>query len=392
VTTSREAAKQTIADHAGTLLRLSHTIHAHPELCFEEERAAAWTANALSDLGFEVSGGTGGLATAFTATAGAGPLTLAICAEYDALPSIGHACGHNIIAASAVGAAAALVEVADDLGITVQVIGTPAEEGGGGKVLLLEAGAFDAAHAAMMVHPGTRDDPEPLLSALATWQVHYHGREAHAAAAPWLGVNAADAMVIANVAIGMLRQQFEPADRVHGIVVDGGAAANVIPASTSAHFFVRSHNHRRLLELEHRIRRCFEAGAMATGCTFDIEEGRRYADMVTDPRISRLWERNAEQMGRGARRSEGPMPARGSTDMGNVSHALPSIHPIIDIGERVASSHQPGFTAACITAGADAAVLDGSLLLALTAIDIAGDSDLSAALIARDTGSSNAVI
>lgn len=369
----RHAIETSVEGHRALLTTLSHDIHAHPELCFEEVRAAGWTSDALAGLGYRVDAGVGGLATAFTATAGSGPFTIAICAEYDALPTIGHACGHNIIAASAVGAAAALAPLADDLGITIRVIGTPAEEGGGGKVKLLEAGVFDGVNAAMMVHPGIRDDSDPRLSALASWNVRYRGREAHAAAAPHLGVNAGDALHLANVAIGLLRQQLQAQDRVHGVTTHGGDAANIIPALTAAHFFVRAPTQARLVEVEELVRRCFDAGALATGCTVEIDEAARYADMVADPRIAAIWARHAAELGRGDASKESATTGAGSTDMGNVSHAVASIHPVIDIGERSATNHQPGFTAACANSRADTAMVHGAQLLALTAADVASD-------------------
>ena len=191
---------------AAALVELSHAVHSHPELAFEEERAAAWVADALSGP-FSIAAGVCELPTAFVATAGTGPLTVAICAEYDALPSIGHACGHNVIAAAAVGAGLALAPLADELGITVKVIGTPAEEKGGGKVLLLERGAFAGVHAAMMVHPMARDDMEQMpCLAVQDYEVHFHGKTAHASAFPELGINAADAITVSQTAIGLLRQ------------------------------------------------------------------------------------------------------------------------------------------------------------------------------------------
>ena len=185
--------------------------------------------------------GIGNLPTAFTATAGSGPLHLAICAEYDCLPGIGHACGHNVIAAMALGAGIAAAQVADDVGLTVSVIGTPAEEVGdsGGKILLLERGAFAGVHAAMMTHPAPRDSLLPNIIAASMFDVYYTGKEAHASAFPHLGINAADALTIAQTAIGLLRQHIRPTDRIHGIVTKGGEAPNIIPAHTSAKYIVR---------------------------------------------------------------------------------------------------------------------------------------------------------
>src|SRR5579884_3059753 len=209
----KSAARRTVDRATASLVELSHTVHAHPELAFEEVRSSAWVAEALAGAGFEVESGVADLATAFVATAGAGPLTVGICAEYDALAGVGHACGHNVIAAAAVGAGLALAPVAQAAGLTVTVLGTPAEEGGGGKVLLLERGAFDTAHASMMVHPWHEDRLGAICLAVDHIAVRYTGREAHASAAAAKGVNAADAFVIAQVAIGLLRQHLEPGNQ-----------------------------------------------------------------------------------------------------------------------------------------------------------------------------------
>ena len=222
------------------LTGLSHRLHAHPEVAWAEERAAAWVAAELADAGFDVEANACGLPTAFIARAGTGPLHVGICAEYDALPALGHACGHNIIAAAAVGAGLALAATADDLGLTVTVFGTPAEEGGGGKVYMLERGAFNGVHAAMMVHPGPVDVAEARPFAVSHMLVRYRGQATHAAAYPEQGVNAADAFTIAQVAIGLLRQQLLPSTRVHGIITHGGDAPNAIPDRTEGRWYVRA--------------------------------------------------------------------------------------------------------------------------------------------------------
>src|SRR6266849_4118514 len=202
----KDGAREELTRWRERLVALSHRIHANPELAFEEERAARWTAEVLSEAGFAVDSGICDLPTAFVARAGSGPLHVAICAEYDCLPGIGHACGHNIIAAMAAGAGIAAARVADDVGLTVRVVGTPAEEGGGGKILLLERGAFTGVHAAMMVHPAPVDAAEPPVLALTQFRVRYTGKEAHASAFPEFGINAADALTVAQTAIGLLRQ------------------------------------------------------------------------------------------------------------------------------------------------------------------------------------------
>ena len=281
------------------LTALSHRLHAHPEVAWAEERAAAWVGAELADAGFAVETNACGLPTAFIARTGTGPLHVGICAEYDALPALGHACGHNIIAAAAVGAGLALAATAGDLGLTVTVFGTPAEEGGGGKVYMLERGAFDGVHAAMMVHPGPVDVAEARPFAVSHMLVRYRGQATHAAAYPDRGVNAADAFTIAQVAIGLLRQQLLPSTRVHGIVTHGGDAPNAIPDRTEGRWYVRAETLAELAGLEPRVRRCFEAGALATGCELEIEaEAPPYAEFRNDPDLLPLYRANAERLGR----------------------------------------------------------------------------------------------
>jgi amidohydrolase len=360
-----EAARATIAGHEESLLALSHRVHAHPELCFEETRTSAWTAGALSDGGLAVETGVGGLDTAFVARAGSGPLHIAICAEYDALPGIGHACGHNIIAATAVGAGLALAPLADELGLTISVVGTPAEEGGGGKVFMLERGVFDGMHAAMMVHPAPLNVLRPRCSAVAHFAVRYTGREAHAAAAPQMGINAADAFVVAQVGIGLLRQHLRATDQVHGILTRGGDAANIIPAHTAADFMVRARTVDELAEVRPRVEQCFHAGALATGATLEIEDvAPVYSHMDHDADLVDAYRESAAEIGRVY--EDGDITF--STDMGNVSLAMPSIHPCIGIDTAGAVNHQPQFAAACVNASSDRAVVEGALALALTAI------------------------
>lgn len=367
-------AAEAVADRAfDDLCRLSHTVHAHPELAFEEERSAEWVASALADGGFSVEAGVCGLPTAFVATAGSGPLVFAICAEYDALPGVGHACGHNIIAAAAVGAALALAPLADQVGITVKVMGTPAEEGGGGKILMLERGAFDGVHAAMMVHPAPVEADRMHCLAVSHFGIDYTGRSAHASGYPEAGINAADAFTVAQVAIGLLRQHLRPGDQVHGIVTHGGDAPNIVPAHTTANYMVRSETLASLAQVEERIMRCFEAGAVATGADMAVTPlSPHYSELRTDESMGAAWRRNAAALGRRSP-TAGERPMSASTDMGNISLALPSIHPLLDIDSLPAVNHQPEFTAACVTAVADHAIRDGAVGMAWTALDLASD-------------------
>ncbi len=372
---------------AAALVELSHAVHSHPELAFEEERAAAWVADALSGP-FSIAAGVCELPTAFVATAGTGPLTVAICAEYDALPSIGHACGHNVIAAAAVGAGLALAPLADELGITVKVIGTPAEEKGGGKVLLLERGAFAGVHAAMMVHPMARDDMEQMpCLAVQDYEVHFHGKTAHASAFPELGINAADAITVSQTAIGLLRQHIRQTDRIHGIVLHGGDVPNIVPHETVGRWYVRSRNLRELAELEPKVLKCFDAGALATGCTVDaVKAGPAYSEFDHDTVIAALYRANAEKLGRRFLDVPPDVAQRvaGSTDMANISLAIPSIHPMLGLDCFPASNHQPEFTAACVTPKADQSVVDGAIGMAWTVIDIATDESQRARLLAGE--------
>ncbi|MFZ0462606.1 MAG: M20 family metallopeptidase [Candidatus Acidiferrales bacterium] len=366
------------------ILDLSHRIHAHPELGFEEEKASAWLADELADAGFDVKRGICDLSTAFSARAGNGPLHIAICAEYDCLPAIGHACGHNMIAAMAIGAGIAAAKVANDVGLTVTVIGTPAEEVGNasGKIILLERGAFTGMHAAMMVHPAPIEMLEAHLIAASIFDVYYTGKEAHSSAFPEMGINAADALTVAQTSIGLLRQHLRPTDRVHGIITHGGDAPNVVPAHTSAKYMVRAETIKELDDVRTKVHRCFEAGAIATGAKMEIRGGDQpYADVKYDHEMSLIYKRNAEALGREFPELT-PMMQRmaASTDMGNVSYAIPSIHPMIGINSLPAANHQPEFTAHCITPEADKAVLDGALAMAWTAIEMASNAALCARL------------
>jgi amidohydrolase len=380
---AKDAAAAVIAEHLPELVALSHSVHSTPELCFEENRSAHAVADALRAGGLTVDEGVYDLPTALESRSGEGELVIAICAEYDALPEVGHACGHNIIAASAVGAGLALAAVADQIGLQVRVLGTPAEEGGGGKIFMLERGAFDDVHAAMMIHPWPVERLTGSCLAVAHFDVHFSGKEAHASAAPWEGVNALDAMTIAQVALGLLRQQLPPGDQVHGVITRGGSAANVIPAAVTGRYMARSRTIDGLQALEPRIRACFEAGALATGCTVTYEKlSPDYSHMEADPDLVAAYRINAQALGRNfdADDADAPLPTF-STDMANISLAVPTIHPLVGIETHGAVNHQHEFAASCITPSADAAVRDGALALAWTAIDAATDPALRERLL-----------
>jgi amidohydrolase len=384
---AKSAARERFESAREGLIALSHRIHAHPELGFEEEKSSTWLCESLADAGFSVDKGICDLPTAFRARAGSGPLHIGICAEYDSLPGIGHACGHNVIASSAVGAALAAAKVADDVGLTISVIGTPAEEVGnaGGKILLLERGGFQGIHASMMVHPAPFDMLRSKIIAASMFEVHYTGKESHASAFPELGVNAADALTVAQTALGLLRQHIRSTDRFHGIVTNGGAAPNVVPAHTSAKYIVRSETLAQLAELRPKVYRCFEAGALATGSKMTITGGDKpYAEMLHDTDMASLYRANSEALGRPfPNLGEWETRPTGSTDMGNVSLAMPSIHPMIGINSLPAVNHQPEFAAHCVTSDADKALVDGALAMAWTCIDLATNPGVRARLMAR---------
>jgi amidohydrolase len=371
--TALDTVEEAVRRRGVDLVELSHAIHAEPELAFAEHRSCAKTQALLAERGFEITPRAGGLDTAFRADFGSGPLVVGVCAEYDALPEIGHACGHNIIAASAVGAALALAEVADDLGLTVAVLGTPAEEAGGGKELLLRAGVFDDIAAAVMVHPGPTDIAAVRSLALSEAIVNYRGKESHAAVAPHLGVNAADAVTVAQVAIGLLRQQLAPGQLMHGIVTNGGQAVNVIPGRATLQYAMRAIESDSLRELEGRIFACFAAGALATGCEYEIDEpAPAYAELESDEWLSEICRGEMLRLGRHpvAPEFEAGLPM-GSTDMGNVTQVLPGIHPVIGVDAGGATVHQRDFAAAAAGPSADRAVLDGAIMLARVVVQLA---------------------
>ena len=366
------------------LIALSRDLYDHPEIAWEEVRSAQRVADELSDNGFDVTAKYCGLDTAFAARIGSGDLHIALCAEYDALPGLGHACGHNLISAITVGAALALAPVVDDLGVTLTVIGTPAEEGGGGKIELLERGGFSRQHAAAMVHPGPVDVARARPFAGSHSHIAYTGKAAHAAAFPERGINAADAFTIAQVAIGLLRQQLPPSVRVHGMVTRGGEAPNAIPQHTEGRWYVRAESLAELAEIEPRVMRCFEAGAIASGAVLTVTaESKPYAEFRNDDDLLACYERRATAVGRHFSTGSDTMMARASTDMGNVSQVIPAIHPYIGIDSLPAVNHQPEFAAATITSAAETAITQGALALAGTVVDAASTGTIRQRLLTR---------
>lgn len=368
----KEAAESAFAKVEDDLRALSRWLYDNPEIQYQEHESSAKLAAFLSTHGFAVNHPTHGLDTAFEATVGTSGPRVVVCCEYDALPEIGQACGHNIIATAAVGAGVALAGLVDDLGIRVTVLGTPAEEGGGGKVDLIDARAFAEAAASMMIHPSPRDMLDPSFQARTSFTVEYYGKESHAAFAPQHGVNALDAFVQAYMNVATLRQQILPTDRVHCIIDHGGDANNIIPKYTKSTWGIRSASSERLAELIPKVHACFNAAASATGCRVEINQaGHPYLNMINNEVMTELFQANSTALGR-------PLPTEaelgvsgGSSDMGNVSQVVPSIHPMLAIETDGAVNHQAEFAAATITASGERAIRDGALAMAYTIIDLA---------------------
>jgi amidohydrolase len=379
------ALKQRVAaavDRLGDeLTALSHRIHAHPELAFEETRASGWLCEFLDTHGFQVEPGVGGVGTAFRATLETGPgPTLAILCEYDALPGVGHACGHNVIAAAGAGAGAALMAARDGLPPgRIVVIGTPAEERGGGKGVLVEAGAFQDVDGAMMIHGFDRTLLHQDLLGVVRATFEWSGKAAHASADPWEGVNALDACVQTFNAVSMLRQQMRPDCRIHGVVADGGAAANIIPERAVADFNVRGPSLEAMWALYRRVVACAEAAAVATGARLTVTQHRDvYEPLKRNQALLDVFADNLDAAGLG----EGPpAPDRlASSDIGNVSQVTPTIHAWIAIAPLGTAIHTREFAAAAAAPGARAGLLAGAKLMALSAVDLLADPARLAAM------------
>ena len=358
---------------AQTLIDVSHAIHARPELAFEEHFACETLTSTLRDHALQVETGVYTLPTAFESTINPdrdGP-TVAVLAEYDALPNIGHACGHNIIATTALGAALALNTVASQLPGRVKLLGTPAEERGGGKELMARAGAFKGIDAALMIHPAGVNLATMPSICIAEVEVIYHGKASHASAMPHKGVNALDGLLLAYQAISNLRQHIRSTERIHGIVEEGGSAPNIVPDRTVGQFYVRAANEKDLAALKPRVQACFEAGATGSGCTVEVNwAGVDYLDLNTNWPLADRFRHHAEQLGRSFVEHEQALKfGAGSTDMGNVSYRLPSIHPMLAVAPPSVVIHNPEFAHWARSKQGDAAVIDGAKALAQTAAD-----------------------
>ncbi|GGR28274.1 M20 family metallopeptidase [Agromyces mediolanus] len=382
---TRTLVREAVEAERERLVALSHAIGNDPELAFEERRAAERVAGFLEAEGFAVTRGAYGLETAVEAVYGEGATTVAVVGEYDALPGVGHACGHNLIAAAGVGAAVGLKAVAERLGIRVKFLGTPAEELGGGKILMLERGAWDDATFSLMVHGGPFAQvvsrgfrSQAFERIIAT----FRGRAAHAAAAPHEGVNAGDAITLSQVGLGLLRQQLPKTVVVGSFVVEAGGATNVIPETGVLEVEIRGNTEEEWHDARARVRRALEGAALASGCTLEIEQPELpYAPLAPDDELCRLFDEAMEELGYELM----PVPAGttgGSTDMGNVSQYLPAIHPMIALLGVEAVPHHHSFAQAALSPAGDTAAVDGAVALALAAAAAVEDDGIRERLLA----------
>ena len=352
------------------LVQLSLNIHDNPELGFKEEKACAWLTGYLEDSGFNIEQGIASLATAFRATYGRGSPRIALLAEYDALPKIGHGCGHNIIAVSAVGAAVASKSIIDQLGGSVVVLGTPGEEIFGGKIDIVKAGAFKEIDVAMIVHPNTLNMVTVQTLACSTLEVEFFGRLAHAAAQPYQGINALEAMMLAFTSINSLRQHIKTEARIHGIITDGGEAPNVVPAHSAGVFLVRALDNDYLTELKDKVLNCFKGASLASGARLEYRwRDRAYDPMKNNATLAGLFKQNLESLGRHVEDFD-PRFGFGSTDMGNVSQVTPSIHPTIAIAPPDVFIHTLDFASAAVSEVGHEGLMDAAKALSMTVADI----------------------
>ena len=361
-----------IDSRSADLISISHEIHAHPELNYQEKFAHDRLTQYIADSKIKVDRGAFELETAFDASVrgGSGP-TVAVLCEYDALPGIGHACGHNIIAAAGLGAGVALSAVAEVCGGNLRLMGTPAEEGGGGKVEMARKGAFKNIDAAMMIHPSDQDLARMNAIAIQQLFVRYQGLAAHAAVSPDKGKNALDAAVLGYMNVAAMRQHIRPTERMHGIFTKAGEKPNIVPREAEMDWYVRSDPIETLQPLKARIAKCLEAGAMAADCTVSFDwEKFTYADLADNLPLLTSYVQNSAQLGRDLTTDFLPGTGGGSTDMGNLSYLVPSIHPMLQVAPRGVSLHSAQFAEFTASKEADKAVLDGAKIMAMTAIDM----------------------
>ncbi|KAF9411655.1 hypothetical protein BGZ94_001279 [Podila epigama] len=365
---------------------ISLKIHADPELAYEEHKAHALLTDYLEKKGFSVQRSAYGLETAFVATAGlSDKVTIGICSEYDALPGIGHACGHNLIAISGVATALGLKAVIEKfkLKASVKLFGTPAEETSGGKITMLNNGAFEGTDICMMLHGANSDVVYPAFLALDTVEVEFFGKASHASASPWEGVNALDAAMLSYTNIGLMRQQMKPTQRVHGIIKEGGKAANIIPDYTKSVYTVRAPKYDEVEVLKKRVEKIFQGAAASTGCSVDLKWGVPYKDILTNDHLAQKFEKYMNAQGlRYPSKQEQQSKLSGSTDMGNLTYALPGIHPMFNIlnlkgeDDKTMGLHTTAFAAAAETPLAHVATLRAAKSLAMTGVDCILDSEL----------------
>lgn len=357
--------------HGDLLKEVARSIHDHPEENFAEHHAHDVLTAAIEGAGLDVTRSAFGLPTAFVATAGVSGPTIAVLCEYDALPGLGHACGHNLIAAAGLGAGLAAASMAERLGGRVVLLGTPGEEGGGGKALMIEQGAFEGIDAAMMIHPADVDLRWMTTIAHQRLTVEFHGEAAHAAAAPWNGRNALDAAVLGYMNVAALRQHIRADERVHGVFTDGGDKPNIVPAHAAMDWYVRAGDRQRLETLKPRVLAALRAGADAAGCRFEHRwHDPAYAELRRNRPLEELFAVNSATLGRPLAEPGSAGEVVGSTDMGNVSHVVPSIHPMLAVAPLGVGIHTPGFAAHAASEAGDEAVLDGAKAMAMTIVDL----------------------
>ncbi|KAK7108868.1 xaa-Arg dipeptidase-like [Littorina saxatilis] len=374
----KRIACEVIDEFSPQLKILSRDIWNHPELCYEEKYAHQRITGFLQERGFHVERSYK-LDTAFRAQpeggSGSGGPNVAVLCEYDALPEIGHACGHNLIAtvgvAASLGIQAALQSPDFQGKGRLTVVGTPAEEAGGGKIDLINSGAFADVDVAMMAHPALFNLEKPHALAMTEIKISYHGKASHASSYPWNGVNALDAAVQCYTNISHLRQQMKPTWRTHGVITNGGAKPNIIPELAELLYYIRAPTDTELAVLKEKVIGCMEGAATATGCKVSYEfDPKPYSSLVSSDVMAALYVDNGREVGiRPERDPERVRKAGGSTDMGNVSHLVPSIHPNFYIGT-TASPHSRDFAQQTKTEEAENYSLAVAKALAMTGIDL----------------------
>ena len=370
--TFKSAFKKELEIIHSDLIKINDWMYENPELAFEEFKTSEYLVNYLKNFSDSVIYPTRDLSTAFEVTFGEeGPLVV-LCVEYDALPEIGHACGHNIIATASIGAGIAIRNLVDDLGVRVKLLGTPAEEGGGGKIILLDNGAFEDAVCSMMIHPSSINVANPTFTTIQQYKVEFFGKDAHAAGSPDQGINALDAQIQLFVNASTYRQQMTLTNRMHGVILDGGYKPNIIPSYTSSEWYLRSLNSEGLKKLEEDFLNFVNAAAISTKCRSDVTvPDYQYAEILNNKTMYELFMKNCEEIGREMPLQDPSQPGLGSTDMGNISFAMPSIHPMLAIDSGSAVNHQPEYAAATIKSGGHKAIFDGAYGMGTTIIDLA---------------------